>query len=262
MNIFVIGGCHVENYGIQAHLGFVQQWATHLKQTRSEPVNIICRSMIKLQHLPDLVLHCHEELAQTDLIVLQLGHFELSWRKRFRELLPSSGQVPVSRTEKHMFHVPESLKFADESIPISRQDQLKNNLKASFLTLFQHTRGPLPFLNQFACDLKTAFDVFTHHHNKVVVLTPFPTLNEVDHWLRRASLPIIKQAAVQAEFTVVNTSKVVPRQKAYFLADGIHLNGLGHLLIALSLSELPSLQVAPQSRQSICPTAIKQSKTA
>jgi lysophospholipase L1-like esterase len=232
MNVFVIGGCHVANYGIQPHLGFVQQWVNQVKNKSDEPIHVTSLSMVRLNQVADLLSKYQPELEQADLLIMQLGHYELSWRKPFRELFQ------VTPHTLRATYRPKTPKAADLK-PILLHEQLKNSLKSSFLTLYRCVYGQPWFMNQFAEQLADAFQSLNVYQKKVVIMTPFPTLNEVDQWLRRVGHPMIMKAANQAGFSLVDTFGVIPRKKAYFLADGVHLNRLGHLVVALRLNELP-----------------------
>ena len=241
MNVLVIGGCHVGNYGVRAHLGFVQQWATHLKMSTHDPVHITCLSMVKLEHIPSLLSQYHSELIEADLIILQLGHYELSWRKRFSELFQKVSEAskvcstyrPTSATSL------TTATFPHKPTHISRWEQLKNELKTTFLRAYSRLGGAIPFLEQFKDDLLKAFGQLTAYRDKIVVLTPFPTMNKLDYWLREETNSFIINSATETGLHVADTFEAVPCQKTYFLADGVHLNSLGHIIMALYLSELP-----------------------
>ncbi|GAB4041724.1 hypothetical protein [Spirosoma jeollabukense] len=241
MNVVIIGGCHVGNYGVQSHLGFVQQWATHLKISTHEAVQINCLSMVKLEHMPSLISQYHAELMDANLIILQLGHYELSWRKRFSELFQAeSGECVTNKTYSPT--LPKSLAtatFSHKPTQTSQGDQLKNGIKIAILNTYHQLNGEIPFLNQFRNKFTKVFTLLSAYQDKLVVLTPFPTLNKLDQWLRKKSNSFIIESALGAGLNVADTFNAVPRQKAYFLADGVHLNSLGHMVIALFLSELP-----------------------
>lgn len=241
MNVLVIGGCHVGNYGVQAHLGFVQQWATHLKMSTQEPAHITCLSMVKLEHIPSLLSQYHKELVEADLIILQLGHYELSWRKRFSELFQrESNESHVTPTyQPRLGKSLTTATFSHKPTHTSRWEQLKNELKTTFLRVYSRLGGDIPFLKQFKDDLLKAFTQLSAYQHKIVVLTPFPTLNTLDYWLRKETNSFIINSATETGLNVADTFEAVPRQKTYFLADGVHLNSLGHIVVALYLSELP-----------------------
>ncbi|SFE20028.1 SGNH/GDSL hydrolase family protein [Spirosoma endophyticum] len=243
MNVVVIGGCHVDNYGVQSHLGFVQQWATHLKISTHEAVHINCLSMVKVEHIPSLISQYHAELMDADLIILQLGHYELSWRKRFSELFQAESSERIANTI-YRSTLPKSLAtatFSHKPTHTSQREQLKNGIKTAILSTYYQLGGEIPFLNQFRNKLTKALTLLSAYQDKIVVLTPFPTLNKLDQWLRKKNNSFIIESALEAGLNVADTFDAVPRQKAYFLADGVHLNSLGHMIIALYLSELPLL---------------------
>ena len=234
MKIVIIGGCHVGNYSIPPHLGFVQKWAAHLESLTDESTQSICHSMVSLNQVDDLITQHKVELMQADLIVLQLGHYELSWRKRFRELFQ---HLPSPTTPKP--YQPKPLPNMAGTRPIPYQQRLKDRLKAFFLTLYKARYGQLPYLQQFDQRLTQTLALLAPYQAKVVVLTPFPSLHPVDQWLRRESIPTIYKCIRQNGFQLVDTFRAIPRKAAYFLADGAHLNTLGHSAVALLLSELP-----------------------
>ena len=239
MNVLVIGGCHVGNYGIQAHEGFVQQWANQLELQSREPVEVTVLSMVKLTHISALLEQYRWEFNEADLIILQLGHYELSWRKPFAQFFKTASQIQLANDCTKPVYYPKTPKSAGEVSPISQHEQLKNTLKAGFLTLYSHTFGQIPYLKDFSNQLANTFTQLRSYQEKIIVMTPFPTLHEVDQWLRRESYLVITQTAVQAGFMVVDTFSAIPRYPSYFLADGIHLNQTGHLKVALRLHELP-----------------------
>ncbi len=239
MNIFVIGGCHVGNYGIPAHEGFVQQWTNQLELQLGESVDVTVLSMVKLTHIPVLLEQYGWKINEADLIILQVGHYELSWRKPFSQLFDTAAhRQPATDGTKPVYH-PKTPKSADDLRPISQREQLKNTVKATLLTLYTHAFGPIPYLKKFSDQLTDAFTRLRPYQEKIIVMTPFPSLHDVDQWLRRESHSSTIQTAVQAGFTVVDTFGAIPRYPSYFLADGVHLNSTGHLKIALRLHELP-----------------------
>lgn len=239
MNVLVIGGCHAGNYGIQAHEGFVQQWANQLELQTRESVDVTVLSMVKLIHIPVLLEQNGWRFNEADLIILQLGHYELSWRKPFSQLFQAaSHRRPANDCTKPVYQ-PKMPELTDALRPISQREQAKNTLKASLLTLYSHAFGPIPYLNEFSDQLTNAFAQLSPYQEKIIVMTPFPTLHDVDQWLRRKSHSSIIEASERAGFMTVDTFGAIPRYPSYFLADGIHLNGTGHLKVALRLHELP-----------------------
>ncbi len=239
MNIFVIGGCHVAGYGIQPHLGFVQQWTNQAKTILNEPVNVTCLPMIKLDQVTHLVGQYQDDLAQADLIIVQLGHYELSWRRRFRELFystaPSESKEKRGRTDVAK---PVSAKITDgRHIASFRSEPFKNALKIGALMVYRCIWKELPLLDLFRQNITHAFAPLKPYADKVVVLTPFPTLNEVDQWLRTVSHSIILEAVAWANFGLIDTFRSIPRLKSCFLADGVHLNQQGHAIVTALLGE-------------------------
>ncbi|WP_155297336.1 SGNH/GDSL hydrolase family protein [Spirosoma aerolatum] len=234
MKVILIGGCHVGNYAIAPHLGFVQKWTEHLAYLTDEPIQTLCHSMVSLSQVADLITQHRVELMQADQIVLQLGHYELSWRKCFRELFQHQLFSPTPKP-----YQPKPLPNITGTAPIPYQQKLKNWFKAAFLTLYKTQNSQLPYLKQFDQRLTQTLALLAPYGAKVIVMTPFPSLHAVDQWLRRESIPFICKCARQNGFRLVDTFSAIPRQAAYFLADGAHLNARGHAIVALLLSQLP-----------------------
>ena len=241
MNVLIIGGCHVANYGLQPQLGFVQQWINQIEINLDEPVNVTSLSMVKLSHIGTILTQYQPQLEQANFIVLQLGHYELSWRKRFSELFQAESKVRQNENTSQEAYRRKTLDRPTELAPSPLNERLKNRLKASLLTAYQRIHGPIPYLAQFSDQLTNAFNELRYYRSKVVILTPFPTFNEVDQWLRRAAYPLICRQAQQAGFALIDTFDVVPRRKAFFLPDGIHLNQLGHLTVAFYLANFSGM---------------------
>jgi hypothetical protein len=245
MNILVIGGCHTGNYGVQAHLSFTRQWASHLETAAQEPIHLHCLSMVKLEHIDSLIDQYRANLLAADLIVLQLGHYELSWRQPFSLLFrpgsaTSTHKVPVYKSSAmpKPHQSPEKLHKAAHP---SQRSLLRDGAKTALLETHRLLYKDIPYLATFRQQLTDAFAKLSTFQEKIVVLTPFPTLNKVDYWLRCQCHSFIIDSAIQRSFTVADSFDAIPRHPAFFLADGAHLNSLGHMVLALFLSELPGV---------------------
>ncbi|GEM_PF-6123768 len=245
MTILVIGGCHTGNYGVQAHLSFTRQWASHLETAAQEPIHLHCLSMVKLEHINSLIDQYRADLLAADLIVLQLGHYELSWRQPFSRLLrpgttTSTHKVPVYKSSA-MPKPHQSPEKVHKVAHPSRRSRWRDSAKTTLLQAHQLLYKDIPYLANFRQQLTGAFAQLTAFQEKIVVLTPFPTLNKVDYWLRCQCHSFIIDSAIQRSFTVADSFDAIPRHPAFFLADGVHLNSLGHMVLALFLSELPGV---------------------
>ncbi len=242
MNILVIGGCHTGNYGIQPHLSFARQWANHLEIAAQEPVHLRCLSMVKLTHIDSLVTQYQADLQAADLILFQLGHYELSWRRPFLDLFKSRWEsdrrtsVYRAGATPKPYQATEKLYKAAES---SNRNRWQDTAKTTALRVYNRLCKDVPYLHTFRHQLTDAFDRLTAFRDKIIILTPFPTLNTLDHWLRSQCHAFIINAAIQRSFTVADTFDAIPRHPTFFQVDGVHLNSLGHMVLSLFLSELP-----------------------
>lgn len=243
MNILAIGGCHTGNYGVQAHLSFARQWAIHLETAAQEPVQLHCLSMVKLEHIDSLICQYRADMQAADLIVLQLGHYELSWRQPFSTLFSSRALAPTKDASVYKssampkpHHSPEKIHKAAH---LSRRSVWRDGAKTAMLQAYQLLYKEVPYLATFRQQLTDAFTQLAPFRDKIIVLTPFPTLNKVDYWLRCQCHSFIVDSAIERSFTVADTFDAIPKHPAFFQADGVHLNSLGHMVLALFLSELP-----------------------
>lgn len=251
MNILVIGGCHTGNYGVQAHLSFARQWANHLEIATQEPVQLRCLSMVKLTHIDSLATQYQADLQAADLIMVQLGHYELSWRRPFLDLfkirLESARKTTVYQpgATPKPYQATEKLYKAAE---LSSHGRWHDTAKTTVLRVYNRLYKDVPYLHTFRHQLTDAFDQLAAFRDKIIVLTPFPTLNTLDHWLRSHCHAFIIDAAIQRSFTVADTFDAIPRHPTFFQADGVHLNSLGHMVLSLFLSELPCvMELHPES---------------
>lgn len=242
MNILVIGGCHTGNYGIQAHLSFARQWASHLEIAAQEPVHLRCLSMVKLTHIDSLVTQYRADFQAADLIMFQLGHYELSWRRPFLDLFrsrsESNQEAAVYRAGTPPKPYPATEKLYKAAEPVNRS-RWQDTAKTTVLRAYHQLYKSVPYLHTFRHQLTGAFDRLAAFRDKIIVLTPFPTLNTLDYWLRSQCHAFIIDAAIERSFTVADTFDAIPRHPTFFQADGVHLNSLGHMVLSLFLSELP-----------------------
>jgi len=242
MTILVIGGCHTGHYGIQAHLGFARQWANHLEIAAQEPVHLRCLSMVKLTHIDSLVTQYQDEFQTADLIVFQLGHYELSWRRPFLDLFRSRSESDRKTTVYRAGATPKPYQATEKlykAAELPSRGRWQDAAKTTALRVYHQLYKDIPYLHDFRHQLTDAFDRLTAFRDKIIVLTPFPTLNTLDYWLRSRCHAFIIDAAIQRSFTVADTFDAIPHHPTFFQADGVHLNSLGHLVLSLFLSELP-----------------------
>jgi len=249
MKILVIGGCHVGNYGLQSSEGFLQQWANHLDTVSEEPIQITCFTLMTYLRLPTLLeQHC-TAFKEADLILLQMGNYELSYRGTFRDLfsktrspenpaksLSSSLTAPIVSTPlDHFKDAPI------QDYPRHWSDWIKNVTKVAGLSFYQLLGGQLPILEELSHSMRQASKVLRSFASKIVVLTPFPSLNVIDHWLRRSSRSLYQSEAERNGFALLDVHQAVLPHRSYFLSDTFHLNERGHTQIARFLIKSQSV---------------------
>jgi hypothetical protein len=239
MNMLLLGGCHTGNYGIQNHLGFARQWATHLEVETHEPVQLQRLCMVKLTHLDSLLGQYRTAFQQADRIVLQLGHYELSWRRPFRELFgPNAPGLTTPSIYKPGAMARKPAESFYQAACRPRYLPWRELAKTTVLQACSLLGYEVPYLQLFRQQVAAAFHRLAPYRHKISVLTPFPTLNPLDHWLRAQCHDYVIACAMAESFVVADTFAAIPRHPAYFLADGVHLNSLGHTVLGLFLSEL------------------------
>lgn len=86
MKILVIGGCHYYGYGVKAGEGFVQKLVAQYER-EGNIVHVDYYTPYKMEKIVGLVEHLSNSLFSYDLILLQIGHFELLNADRFRKII-------------------------------------------------------------------------------------------------------------------------------------------------------------------------------
>lgn len=249
MKLLVIGGCHIASYGIPSGSGFLPQWTAHLGRVWAEPIQTLSFARMTYHRFPLLFQQYSTAFEEADLILVQLGNYELSYRGMFRNLFNQASIPPPKRSPA--LSMPSIVatppdQFNDvEVYQYSRHwlGGLKDWAKGSLLSLCQQMGKPIPILDEFARSMKRPNELLRPFASKIVMLTPFPSLNPVDHWLRRASRPLFFQEAERHGFKVLDSHRAVPLHRSYFLGDRYHLNQRGHMKMAHFL--INSVAVVP-----------------
>ncbi|GAB2584955.1 SGNH/GDSL hydrolase family protein [Spirosoma areae] len=242
MKLLVIGGCHTYGFGVDFGKGFVQQVAQELGKSTTE-ITLEYYAPAKMSRIGPLLAHLGTQLGEYDLILLQLGHYEVI-HSYFRELfqpLPAdqslevyAGHIVLNHQTRpasvHWFH--EKLKTADYvhqpyCEPNGYVARLRRWGKQATLKL-AHRFGRIERLAYMERMLTEMLMYLNPYRKRVILVTPMPVQDKLMNQLRRmASAMFVKQAQA-ADATVIDSFRSLNLLDSVLLPDGCHLNSFGH----------------------------------
>ncbi|RYD93081.1 MAG: SGNH/GDSL hydrolase family protein [Sphingobacteriales bacterium] len=237
--MLVIGGCHTYGYGVRPGQSFVEQFGRRLEQIGAY-VEIDYYTPFDLPVAASLVRNLN--LDQYDLILLQLGNYRLQHPSAFKTLLKNRVQAAAPKPGSTQWATPiriATLRSQSQAPfptgPNTLGKQLKTGVKIMALKALNLTRN-VERLNEVGQQLNDVLHALHAHRRKVVLLTLFPHLEPVTHWLRQRGRQLFRQIGQQRGVSVLDTHLYIRAQKQYFITgDSGHLNAIGHELIGLYL---------------------------
>lgn len=226
LRILFAGGCHVLGYPLGEDASFPDVVKRRLRQhgTLAELHRL---PYMKLTHAGKLQAAC--AACRPDVLVLQLGHFELSrpLSQYLRSLLrfgcggaAKSGAEPPARLVRHA-HI----------------FQARAGMKRAFDWVLGH---PLVDFARFEGQLN---DLLSHTQRwgppAVVLLSPLPCADPLSMYYRRRAASIMQRSAHIHGFQFLNLVSLIPAlsfgaSEDFF--DAIHLGGRGHVRVGEAVS--------------------------
>ena len=245
-----MGGCHTYGFGLPENTSFVQCVVDRLQEDNF-PVTVDYYAPLTLRRT--LALLRQGKANEYDLIILQLGHYELLSPSRFHSLLREKGkfmaqsvkattdQTELEQLRKQRLVVPppEKKGMRDRLRPLAKLAILRSMNALGEVDRIRHVRSLL----------KAILWQLAGHQHKVILLTPLPHLEPVSRYLRRQGQRIFLQECAKNGFSVLDTHALIPPISDYFIpGDQGHLNHRGHQLLAEGVytlyqqtTELPTL---------------------
>ncbi len=246
----VMGGCHTYGYGIPLGNGFVQRMVNDWERL-GIGVKVDYFAPAKCRKVAEL-LQDHPELPKNyDLILLQLGHFELMARS-FKSLFNSNTDYNNGMYGKlseviDRQSVPVDIKMLHTVLPDHEEwmkkkslPELKHHfwslLKSTFVRIYGRVREP-SYLRQVKRQLLLISSSLEVHRGRVLFIEPFPTADPLTNRLRKWGSKLIRQEADRQGFGVLKVYDLLNRNPDCLLSDGAHLNDVGHYLVWIRLQK-------------------------
>jgi len=239
MNLLVVGGDHTYGHGLVSGRSFVEHFVHRLEQDRQRvAVDYYTPATLKMAFtlLPQL------SLERYDLIILQLGNYELQQPDPFSALLKTTWHktglaTAVSRPTEPMTIAELRYETATQLAqrPPHRRDGFKRTGRLALLRSLAFL-GCLPRLWAVKLLFNTVFHQLRGHRRRVIALTPFPHREPVSHWLRQKGQRLMLRAGRRHGISVFDTHKHIRTGEEYFLGSGqAYLNAISHELIGREL---------------------------
>ena len=216
--VCILGGCHLEGYGVGIERGFASLLRKRLinefgkTEVRTFPFfrlrDAAKASTILADHAPDV-------------LILQLGNYEGA-PALFRRGKSTGSSAGAPACWAH-----------DDQFRPGLGRTLKNASKRVLHAAFGGRRADY---SQWDTQAHAFFEaVALHAVPKVIVLTPFPSVDAI-HARYRRRLGEIVSAKARSHGFLLEDSFVLLESTDLFLPDGEHLNSGGHRLLAARLS--------------------------
>lgn len=241
MKILVVGGCHTFSCGMKLSDGFTQLIGQKYPHT-----SIDYYAPFKLRHLIELFDIKPDLCEEYDLIIWQLGNYELQTTTRdfwglfrnsdnecFNDHLYGGSRVVTAE--------PTDISLIPLSPPMTApkhelMDYPKNIIKRLILNATNFD-NPLKRLRILRNEFEILINLARNYKQKIIILTPLPKPGHpIDNFLRAEGRNIFMELCKNAKFEVIDVFKLA-NLKSYFLIDESHLNETGHLLLKDAIEE-------------------------
>ena len=249
MKVLVVGGCHVYGYGIEKGKGFVQQTLDKLRLEYQTEIEVTYYAPFKLDKAIRLFMLQPSLSKQFDIIILQLGHFELTHQdvfKRFfdestafnQQMYPASETdlcklVPANINELHA--VSPAHKFEKKKLNLEVvKSGLRLQLKLAFLKAY-HWFKPIGRLRGFRHQVEELVTLLDGAQQKTVWIAPAPVSDKISNFLRQQGRAILLKVCKSAHFQVIDPVQVIDHPEEGIASDGFHINEYFHTLLAKAL---------------------------
>lgn len=261
MKILAMGGCHTYGYGVPEGESFTERLAQELGQ-EGEGAEVDFLAPLKMTNLAHLLAAPAFDLGEYDLILLQLGHFELLNQEPFKNFFRNTGPVNArlygasaqtfdrQQRPQPVAHLRGGVlgkRFSKDLVPPVPGREWRERAKCALLEAV----GPFHEIQRLRfvrlC-LRDILERLAPYRRQVLVLTPLPSMNRLVNTLRRQAGRVFRQECQRQNVCVLDVFATIEWQPYFFTTDGVHLNELGHHLLALEIGEVlrgPSGPVGP-----------------
>lgn len=235
LRILVAGGCHVVGFPVGVGDSLTGVLENELRD-RGFPVQTLGIPYVKLTHVDKVLVQCRS--FQPDVVVLQLGHFELSrtlgtyLRRRFRHGQSTADSTPSSMTNDVRN---AGLFYARAMLRMCADWCLRHPLVDFALVRIQ--------LDQFLASMEQGECPST------ILLSPLPCADPLFMSYRRRAGHLFEQVAATHRCSFVDLTRAVPSglQLRFGLSErsynGSHLGSEGIRMVGKTLAEYLSAAI-------------------
>lgn len=234
VNVLLLGGCHSYGHGIGDKESFIEQVIRRYARA-GQSVSLTGYAPLTIREASRLLPRLR--LSQYDLIVVQLGNYELQRPPAFGQLLsvrpPSLSPMPAIRP----FSSVAAFRHQQVWSPVLGRrgwvNGLKDVLKKGLLRSLAAVKA-LPRLQQVRQEMQILLTLLSPYRYKTIIMTPFPHRDPISNWLRQQGGQWL--LAQSGTLHVFDTQQVVQPRDEFFLPNDIaHLNAVSHELIGSEL---------------------------
>jgi lysophospholipase L1-like esterase len=239
IRILFAGGCQVSGYPGDEQHGF-PVLVSHSLRTEGAKVQTHTLAYLRLAHRRRLIAKCKE--TQPDVLVLQLGHFELN------NSLSSYLRTRLRR--------PRPCPTGESSSAVARQVDSAGRfyIKAAGKRFIDVClRHPLVDFHQLQQRREALIaDIEKLNIPSVVILSPLPAADPTVAYYRRRALPLFHEIAAEHGYAFIDVLSGSPAgfEKRFGLDcyhyDGIHMGELGQMAISTVIASSLRLQVSAE----------------
>jgi hypothetical protein len=248
IHVLVIGGCHTYGYGIEMGNGFVQRMAAEWERSGIH-VKVDYFAPAKFRKVAELLKNNPTLPDKYDLILLQLGHFELiarSFKSLFRTntdyntgiygKLGEAMEEGLKPTDIKKLHsvLPDSDEWLRKKDLVELKYRFWSVFKNNLLRIYSQVKQPA-YLKEVRKQLLQIINSLEKYRSRILFIEPFPTADPLTNGLRKWGSKQLQQEAGRQGFGLLNVYELLNRNPDCLLSDGAHLNEMGHYLVWLRL---------------------------
>lgn len=243
MRILVIGGHQVFGYGVSASRGFVDVLTEGVSTLDHEQVVVDTLVHFSMEKTIEALIGLGSYISNYHLVIIQSGLDELDGERPLGQLIKDNyntfnHQVDSDESYRKKIIVPSNLALMRELYrpnAIMKQRFLKTPclpyIKRMLLKNIASS-GRLGVIKHFERQLKIIIHLLQRVKERVILLGPQPGLNPCTQFLRNLGEDTLRDVCKVQGFNWFKTMEVIEPHPYFFLADGKHLNALGHRVLA------------------------------
>ncbi|AFK04501.1 hypothetical protein Emtol_3372 [Emticicia oligotrophica DSM 17448] len=245
MKVLVLGGCHVYGYGVKKNKGFVQQTLFSLSIHQS--VDVTYFAPLKLSQANKLLESRPELFEESDLIIVQLGNYELSFQGKFKELIKVKTPLyeegfPKSINEQFQ---PVNIDKLHQVLPIEEEKKKSNfwielDFKLRLFTKLGISEvlyffNKIPLLYHFNVEYSRFLRGLDGFQNKTVIVSPTPVIEKISNFLRVKGAQKVQELATEFGFDFIRPDSLLVNPQKEILPEGFHINEQFHYKLSQKL---------------------------